>query len=98
MQQISHIPQTAIFSSERNPNMSPENALFLDTATPERLYAVVKILTDSAMRARLRELGLITGTPVCCIRRGGGISSYMIRGAQISLRSETAHGILVTPL
>lgn len=59
------------------------------------VYTVTDILTDVAMRLRLRELGLITGTEVVPLICGSGISSYRIRGAQIALRTETAVQILV---
>lgn len=72
------------------------NDLFtLEKGSCGTVYHVTDILTDAAMRSRLRELGLINGTEIVPLICGAGISSYRIRGAQIALRTETAAQIAV---
>lgn len=74
------------------------STITLDRAEPDKLYTVTEIRTEPAMTRRLRELGLIPGTDISLRRTnwGGAISSYMIRGAQIAFRRETAKRIAVS--
>ena len=60
---------------------------------------VQDIRADSAMRRRLQDLGLISGTNVKCLQRSpsGDPVAYLIRGAAIALRSEDSSDILVMP-
>lgn len=62
-----------------------------DTATIDRL------LSDSCMRRRLQDIGLIEGTCVECIMKSpaGDPIAYQIRGAVIALRKEDAENILI---
>ena len=61
-------------------------------------HAVVqKILTTGAMRRRLLDLGLIEGTKVQCLQKSpaGDPIAFLVRGAQIALRSEDSETIIV---
>ncbi len=71
------------------------DVITLDRASQGRVYTVTSVDTDSDMRRRLCELGMINGTEISPIIVRKGISSYRIRGAQIALRSETASRICV---
>lgn len=46
--------------------------------------------TEGEMRRRLQDLGLLPGTKITCLTRGRGIAAYLVRGAVIALREETA--------
>lgn len=50
---------------------------------------------ESAMRRRLMDLGLISGTRVTCLGRSpaGDPAAYLIRGAVIALRGADAAGV-----
>lgn len=48
-----------------------------------------------AMRRRMQDLGLVSGTSVSCVNRGHGISAYLIRGTVIALRHTDSSGITV---
>ena len=58
---------------------------------------VTEILLSGPMRRRLRDLGMIEGTPVKCLQKSpfGDPSAYRIRGAAIALRKEDSREILV---
>ena len=62
------------------------------------IATVDKLLSDSSMRRRLQDIGLIEGTCVECIMRspGGDPIAYQIRGAVIALRKEDAENILIS--
>jgi ferrous iron transport protein A len=53
---------------------------------------IVRLGVQGGMRARLRDIGLITGTRVECVLKGpfGDPAAYLIRGALIALRREEA--------
>ena len=57
--------------------------------------AVSGLRGDPAMVRRLRDLGLIEGTRVCCAFRApsGDPAAYWIRGALIAIRDQDAAGI-----
>ncbi len=60
--------------------------------------AVVKDLeTKGAMRRRLLDIGLCSGTPVECIGQSpmGDPSAYLIRGAVIAIRAADCKGVVV---
>lgn len=60
--------------------------------------ARVKCLNnEGCMRRRLQDIGLITGTKVCCLQRSpsGDPIAYLIRGAVIALRSEDSSRVIV---
>jgi len=58
---------------------------------------IKEINISGAMRRRLRDLGLITGTRVKCSFKSpcGDPVAYIIRGAVIALRSEDSRRISV---
>lgn len=58
---------------------------------------VKALLTEGGIRRRLRDIGLIEGTRVCCLNRGpsGDPTAYLIRGAVIALRREDSTKIIV---
>lgn len=61
--------------------------------------AVVTALTvPGEMRRRLLDIGLIEGTPVCCLGRspGGSLGAYGIRGAVIAIRDSDAALVWIT--
>lgn len=72
----------------------------LDRAEIGKEYTITKLITDQAMRSRLRELGMIKGTTVTALCRGfgGEMLSFRIRGATIALRKETATKIYASPV
>ena len=51
---------------------------------------VLDINSDTGMRRRLQDIGLIKGTNVICMQKSplGDPVAYLIRGAVIALRSE----------
>ena len=64
----------------------------LDSLEKGESAKVESLLACGAMRRRLMDLGLISGTRVKCVEVGakGQISAYDIRGAVIALRCEDA--------
>ncbi|MCL2350722.1 MAG: ferrous iron transport protein A [Defluviitaleaceae bacterium] len=60
---------------------------------------VANINLDGAIYQRLGDLGITPGTKIECVQKSplGDPVAYMVRGAVIALRSETAAGVLVTP-
>lgn len=58
---------------------------------------VQNLSTCGNNRRRLRDLGLIDGTPIECvlISPSGDPAAYLIRGAVIALRSEDSSAIKV---
>ncbi len=55
------------------------------------------LISDSASRKRMLDLGLISDTEIEALQKSpsGDPTAYNIRGAVIALRSEDASGILV---
>ena len=72
----------------------------LDQLSPGQRAVVTELCNEDTMRRRLRELGMIEGTPVECVGQSplGDPSAYLIRGAVIALRREDSRKITVLPL
>ncbi len=53
--------------------------------------------SDSAMKRRLQDIGLIEGTKVQCLQKSpaGDPVAYLIRGAVIALRLEDCANIVI---
>ncbi|SFR93639.1 FeoA family protein [Anaeromicropila populeti] len=67
----------------------------------EGQQCIVKtILTRGAMRRRLLDLGIISGTRIECRQKSpyGDPVAFLIRGAVIALRNEDSVNIIVEPL
>lgn len=60
---------------------------------------VTEICTDSGLRRRLQDMGLIKGTVVTCVGRSplGDPSAYRIRRTVVALRKEDAGWIKTKP-
>lgn len=61
---------------------------------------VSQLLSDTSMRRRLQDIGLIEGTKVECIQKSpsGDPIAFLIRGAVIALRTEDSSSVLVSLL
>ena len=59
---------------------------------------VSQLLSDTSMRRRLQDIGLIEGTKVECIQKSpsGDPIAFLIRGAVISLRTEDSSSVLMS--
>ena len=59
---------------------------------------VSQLLSDTSMRRRLQDIGLIEGTKVECIQKSpsGDPIAFLIRGAVIALRTEDSSSILMS--
>ena len=59
---------------------------------------VIGLLSNTTMRRRLQDIGLIEGTQVKCVLKspGGDPIAYQIRGAVIALRNEDSANIMVS--
>lgn len=59
---------------------------------------VSQLLSDTSMRRRLQDIGLIEGTKVECIQKSpsGDPIAFLIRGAVIALRTEDSSSVLVS--
>lgn len=57
---------------------------------------VSQLLSDTSMRRRLQDIGLIEGTKVECIQKSpsGDPIAFLIRGAVIALRREDSSSVL----
>ena len=71
--------------------------MMLNELQPGGRATVKALYCDGAMSRRLRELGLIAGTPVTCLGRSplGDPAAYAIRGAVIALRDAEGRKIEV---
>lgn len=58
---------------------------------------VKQLLSDSSMRRRLQDIGLIEGTKVECVQRSpaGDPIAFLIRGAIIALRNEDSSSVMM---
>ncbi len=58
---------------------------------------VTCLCSESSMRRRLRDIGLVEGTPVLCLQRAasGSIAAYLIRGTVFALRSEDSEKVMI---
>lgn len=61
----------------------------LKELSPGKRAVVTKIVTDAALTKRLRDFGMVPGTPVCCRYRspGGHVTALALRGTVIALRT-----------
>ena len=61
---------------------------------------VTEVREDGAMGRRLRDMGLVRGTPVRCLQVSplGDPVAYLIRGAVVALRRADSRMIRVEPL
>ena len=59
---------------------------------------VSQLLSDTSMRRRLQDIGLIEGTKVECIQKSpsGDPIAFLIRGAVITLRTEDSSSVLMS--
>ena len=59
---------------------------------------VSQLLSDTSMRRRLQDIGLIEGTKVECIQKSpsGDPIAFLIRGAVIDLRTEDSSSVLMS--
>ncbi|MBS5344689.1 MAG: ferrous iron transport protein A [Clostridium sp.] len=59
---------------------------------------VSQLLSDTSMRRRLQDIGLIEGTKVECIQKSpsGDPIAFLIRGAVIALRTEDSSSVLMS--
>ena len=59
---------------------------------------VAALLPDAQARRRLIDLGIVDGTEICPLYRSpsGNPKAYLVRGAVIALRTDTAEKILIT--
>ena len=59
---------------------------------------VSQSLSDTSMRRRLQDIGLIEGTKVECIQKSpsGDPIAFLIRGAVIALRTEDSSSVLMS--
>lgn len=67
----------------------------LDDMIPGQRADVLELRTESRMRRRLLDLGLVPGTQVECVGQspGGDPKAYLIRGAAVAIRSEDARTV-----
>ena len=59
---------------------------------------VSQLWSDTSMRRRLQDIGLIEGTKVECIQKSpsGDPIAFLIRGAVIALRTEDSSSVLMS--
>ena len=59
---------------------------------------VSQLLSDTSMRRRLQDIGLIEGTKVECIQKSpsGDPIAFLIRGAVLALRTEDSSSVLMS--
>lgn len=69
----------------------------LDEITPGERAVVYDLQNETAMRRRLRDLGLVEGSEIKCLGRSplGDPSAYLIRGAVIAIRDADARAVWV---
>ena len=72
------------------------DVITIDSLSPGE-SAVVESVEGSPLSGRLRDLGLVPGTPVRCLYRApfGDPTAYGIRGAVIALRKKDSRRIVV---
>ena len=80
-----------------NKDMNTVSTMCLNELKDGESGCVAVLDTSAALRARLRELGLIEGTRVTkvCTAFSGTPCAYNIRGAIIALRGTDTKGITV---
>ncbi len=74
-----------------------ENSIPMNTLRPGESGTIDCLAISDAMRSRMRDIGLITGTPVVCVGRSplGDPAAFRIRGAIIALRKTDCAQILL---
>ena len=74
--------------------------LRLRDLAPGQRAKVCAMELQGSMRRRLRDVGLIAGTPVECLALspGGGPMAFLVRGVVLALRAEDSGGIWVKRL
>ena len=67
---------------------------------PGRRARIVRVEGERGFRRRLLELGLMPGTEVALLRRGGlgGLVDVRARSSRLSVRAKEARGLWVEPL
>ncbi|MEA4954278.1 MAG: FeoA family protein [Pseudoflavonifractor sp.] len=72
-------------------------AISLTALRPGQRAVVCDLSAAGETRRRLQDMGLISGTQVCCLGRSplGDPCAYRIRGAVIALRSEDSGRVRV---
>ncbi len=71
--------------------------MFLHELSEGEQGRVKTLEADAGIRRRLRDIGIIDGTPITCLQKSplGDPVAYLIRGAVIALRKEDAATILL---
>ncbi|MDD2956319.1 MAG: FeoA family protein [Oscillospiraceae bacterium] len=74
-------------------------SISLNTLQEGQSARVERIASRSAMRRRLQDIGLTSGTAVTCLGRSpfGDPAAFCIRGAVIALRDEDSRDVIVSP-
>ena len=74
------------------------NILSLSELSVGQSASACALLSDSTIRRRLQDIGLIEGTKIECVLKSpcGDPSAYLIRGGVIAIRCEDAAKILVS--
>ncbi len=74
-----------------------EHSRTLDMLEEGESGTVAALQMDGAIRRRLQDIGLITGTAVRCLQKSpsGDPAAYRIRGAVIALRRADARDVLL---
>lgn len=77
-----------------------KNICTLNSLNEGEKCRVKKLLIQGNMRKRLRDIGLIEGTNVDCLKKSisGDPTAYLIRGAVIALRSDDSSRIIVSKI
>ncbi len=75
-----------------------DNIKRLSDLSPDEKCRVLSVNSDTEIRRRLLDMGLVPGTLVACVFKSpwGDPSAYLIRGALVALRHEDAHKIMVS--
>ena len=78
--------------------MQTTNILTLASLSEGESAFVLSLKSESAMRRRLMDIGLIEGTHVTCLKRApfGDPAAYLIRGAVIAIRSKDAAEVILS--
>ena len=76
-------------------NDKNDKHITIDTLSPGQ-DAVVDYVEKSPLSGRLRDLGIVSGTPIKCLYKAplGDPSAYSIRGAVIALRREDSRFVI----
>lgn len=82
------------------PEKNMKNIYTLNLLNEGEKCKIKKLLIEGNMRKRLRDIGLIEGTSVECLKKSasGDPTAYLIRGAVIALRSDDTAKIIILKL